>query len=292
MPRMISPGSGLPVGRKRESNNATLPASADLSSPGLDIVDRVEASALESVPFDHVYLDGVFSRETYDRLLEHLPETGRYRELRHREAIRPDGRSARHKFYLFPEHIALLPPAQRAVWLEVSRVLRSPALQDAFKRKFRRALEGRFSRSIERLTFYPVPMLLRDFGGYRIGIHGDSVSKAITAQLYLPRDGSQAHLGTRFHEGRDGEAARRIKALAFRPATGYAFPVVYHATWHSVAPTSEADGERNSLMLTYYVQNGVVDRLAERAKRLWVFSAYAVRRQHYNPPHRLSSDLA
>jgi hypothetical protein len=275
---MISPGSGLPVGRKRGSNNATLPASTELSSLGLDIVDRVEASALESVPFDHVYLDGVFSRETYDRLLEHLPETGRYRELRHREAIRPDGRSARRKFYLFPEHIALLPPAQRAVWLEVSRVLRSPALQDAFKRKFRRALEGRFSRSIERLTFYPVPMLLRDFGGYRIGIHGDSVSKAITAQLYLPRDGSQAHLGTRFHEGRDGEAARRIKALAFRPATGYAFPVVYHATWHSVAPTSDADGERNSLMLTYYVQNGVVDRLAERVKRLWVFFAYAVRR--------------
>jgi hypothetical protein len=255
-----------------------LPASTGLSSLGLDIVDRVDASVLESVPFDHVCLDGVFSRETYDRLLEHLPETSRYRELRHREAMRPDGRSARRKFYLFPEHIALLPPAQGAVWLEVSRVLRSPALQDAFKRKFRRVLEGRFSRSIERLTFYPVAMLLRDLGGYRIGIHGDSVSKALTVQLYLPRDGSQAHLGTRFHEGRDGEAARRIKALAFRPATGYAFPVVYHATWHSVAPTSEADGERNSLMLTYYVQNGVVDRLAERAKRLSVFFAYAVRR--------------
>lgn len=250
----------------------------DLSSLGLDIVDRVDASALEAVPFDHVYLDGVFSRGTYDRLLAHLPETSRYRELRHREAMRPDGRSARRKFYLFPEHIALLPPAQRAVWLEVSRVLRSLALQDALKRKFRRALEARFSRSIERLTFYPVPMLLRDLGGYRIGIHGDSVSKAITVQLYLPRDGSQAHLGTRFHEGRDGDAARRIKTLAFRPATAYAFPVVYHATWHSVAPTSDADGERNSLMLTYYVQNGVLDRLAERAKRLWVFFAYAVRR--------------
>ncbi|PYM76507.1 MAG: hypothetical protein DME03_08850, partial [Candidatus Rokuibacteriota bacterium] len=74
--------------------------SADLSALGLDIVDRVEASALESVPFDHVYLDGVFSRETYDRLLEHLPETERYRELRHRQAMRPDGRSARRKFYL------------------------------------------------------------------------------------------------------------------------------------------------------------------------------------------------
>ena len=254
-----------------------MPASADLSSLGLDVVERVEASALESVPFDHVYLDDIFSRETYDRLLDHLPETGRYRELRHREAIGPDGRSARRKFYLFPEHIALLPPAQRAIWLEVSRLLRSPALQDAFKRKFRRALEARFNRSIERLTFYPVPMLLRDLGGYRIGIHNDSMSKAITVQFYLPRDESQAHLGTRFHEGRHGEAAGRTKTLAFRPASAYAFPVLYHATWHSVAQTADADGERNSLMLTYYVQHGT-DWLVERAKRLWVFLAYATRR--------------
>jgi hypothetical protein len=254
-----------------------VPVSAHLSSLGLDIVDRVEASALESVPFDHVYLDGFCSQETYDRLLDHLPDTGRYRELRHRQAIRPDGRSARRKFYLFPEHIALLPPAPRAVWLEVSRVLRSLALQDAFKRKFRRALETRFNRSIERLTFYPVPMLLRDLGGYRIGIHNDSMSKAITVQFYLPRDESQAHLGTRFHEGRNGEAAGRLKTLAFRPASVYAFPVLYHATWHSVAQTADSDGERNSLMLTYYVQNGM-DWPVERAKRLWVFLAYAARR--------------
>ena len=31
-------------------------------------------------------------------------------------------------------------------------------------------------------------------------------------------------------------------------------------------------------MLTYYVLNGAFDRLAERAKRLWVFFAYAMRR--------------
>jgi hypothetical protein len=255
-----------------------VPVSTDLSSLGLDIVDCVEASALESVPFDHLYLDGVFSRETYDRLLDHLPETGRYRELRHREAMRPDGRSARRKFYLFPEHIALLPPAQRAIWLEVSRVLRSPALQDAFKRKFRRALEGRFSRSVEQLTFYPVPMLLRDLGGYRIGIHGDSVSKAITVQFYLPRDESQAHMGTVFHEGRNGEAALRTKRLAFLPAAGYAFPVIRHKSWHSVPQTADSDGERNSLMLTYHVQQGPLAWLAQRIHRLAVFIGYGLRK--------------
>lgn len=120
----------------------------------------------------------------------------------------------------------LLPAPQRGFWLELSRHLRSRALQDAFKRKVRAALERRFQRSIERLSFYPVPVLLRALPGSRIEIHGDSLSKAITVQLYLPRDDSQGHPGTVFHAGRDGEGAARTKPLALHPASGYAFPVV------------------------------------------------------------------
>src|SRR3989454_1181307 len=178
--------------------------------------------------------------------------------------------SERRKFYLYPEHIMLLPAEQRAFWRRLSSVLRSQELQDAFKRKFRGALERRFGRSIDRLTFHPVPMLLRDLGGYRIGIHGDSLNKAITVQFYLPRDDAQSHLGTILHEGRNGDAALRTTTLKFRPATGYAFPVVYHESWHSVARTSDADGERNTLMLTYYVQAGLFGPLLPPPKRAWL----------------------
>ena len=244
----------------------------------MDLVARVETSRLETEPFDHVYMEGVFPPAYYRRLLDRLPDTARYRELTHRDAMQPDGHSARRKFYLFPEHVMLLPAEQRAFWRELSHTLCSRALQDAFTRKFRGALERRFGRPIERLSLYPVPMLVRDLGGYRLGIHGDSLGKAITVQFYLPRDEAQAHLGTIFHEGRDGEAAQRTKRLAFRPATGYAFPVVYHESWHSVGRTSEADGERNSLMLTYYVQTGVLGWVFHRLKRLWVFIVYATRR--------------
>jgi hypothetical protein len=254
---------------------ARLGAAQDLS---VDLVKGVEASVLEGRPFDHIYLEGLFSPAYYRRLLEHLPATRRYRELTHREAMQKDGHSARRKFYLFPEHIMLLPAAQRRFWLALSRELRSRALQDAFKRKFRSALERRFGRGIERLSFYPVPILLRDLSGYRIGIHGDGLRKAMTVQFYLPRDDSQAHLGTILHEGRDGEAAPRTKALAFRPATGYAFAVLRHESWHSVARTSDADGERNSLMLTYYVQDGLRDWLAQRLQRVLVFLGYGLRR--------------
>jgi len=251
--------------------------STDLRSRG-DLIARLEATPLETAPFDHVYLEKLFPPAEYRRLLDHLPETRRYRELTHREAVQPDGSSARRKFYLLPEHIMWLPREQREYWRGLSRHLRSPALQEAFKSKFRVALEQRFGASIDKLRFYPVPMLLRDLGGYRIGIHGDSLRKAITVQFYLPRDASQAHLGTVFHEGRNGEAAQRTKRLAFVPASGYAFAVVRHKSWHSVPQTADSDGERNSLMLTYHVQQGPLDWLAQRLRRLAVFIGYGLRK--------------
>jgi hypothetical protein len=241
-----------------------------------DLVVAVTTAPLETKPFEHIYVERVLPQTYYADLLQRLPATRRYRELSHRDAMRPDGHSARRKFYLLPEHIRLLPREQRGLWRELSRVLRSRELQDAFKQKFRGTLERRFGRPIERLSFYPVPVLLRDLGGYRIGIHGDSLRKAITVQFYLPRDDSQAHLGTILHEARHGEGALRTKKLAFRPATVYAFPVVYHESWHSVAQTDD-DSERNSLMLTYYVQDGVLGRLFQRLKRVWLLLAYAVR---------------
>jgi hypothetical protein len=255
---------------------ATL-ASPSISSSGLDLAGRIDASAAAERPFLHLYMENMFPPGYYRRLLDLLPETRRYRELTHRDAMQADGHSARRKLYLYPEQIMLLPAPQRAVWGELSRILRSRELQDAFKRKFRSALERRFGRPVERLSFYPVPMLLRDLRGYRIGIHGDSLSKAITVQFYLPRDEGQAHVGTILHEGRDGEAASRTRRLAFRPASGYAFPVVYHESWHSVAQTSDEDGERNSLMLTYYVQEGVGGWLLQRLKRFWGSLCYPLR---------------
>src|SRR5438105_15228247 len=90
----------------------------------IDLAARVEASALETPPFEHLYLHALFPPGYYARLLARLPATNRYRELRHRQSIQADGRSARRKFYLFPEHVMLLPAEQRVCWLELSPQLR------------------------------------------------------------------------------------------------------------------------------------------------------------------------
>ena len=241
-----------------------------------DLPAKVAATPLRSHPFDHIYMEDVFSPAQYRRMMEAMPATSSFHELRHRDAVRPDGKSTRFRLYLYPEDMVFLPAKQRKVWSEISRVLLSRELQDVFKRKFRRALEERFGKSIDKLNFYPIPILVRDMPGYRISVHSDAMTKAMTIQFYLPRDVSQKRIGTIFHEADRGEGFDRTTTMGFMPATGYAFAVTKQKSWHSVATTTDEDGERNSLMLTYYVQ--------EDSRKWWRWRWHRVKTFFGHPP--------
>ena len=88
---------------------------------------------------------------------------------------------------------------------------------------------------------------------------------AITTQYYLPSDHSHTHLGTSFHK--KGEAGfTKVRTLEFAPNSGYAFPVG-NDSWHGVEKMCDSDGERNSIMLIYYVHQGVFGELFNHAKQ-------------------------
>jgi hypothetical protein len=217
------------------------------------MIAAVDRAALEEQPCEHIAMREVFDPDTYRTLLDALPDMTSFHDLRHRDALRPDGTSTRQRIYLYPEVVRSLPGHQRAVWTAVSKALTSKRLEQAFKAKFRKSLEARFGKKAEQISLYPVPILLRDQPGYRIGIHADVLTKAITVQFYLPTDEAQAHLGTIFHEAESGPGADKVTRMSFLPSSGYAFPVVGKKSWHSAATVQDADGERVSMMVTYYV---------------------------------------
>jgi hypothetical protein len=245
---------------RRAANSASSPIEESL-------LVAVERSPLRRRPFDHIYMEQVVDPASFSQLISALPERHHFHELSHRDAMRADGSSTRLRMYLYPELLWRLPPAQRRVWMPVARALRSKALEDAFRRKFRTALEQRFGKRVDQIELDPVPVLLRDQPGYRIGIHADASLKAITVQFYLPRDSSQRDLGTIFHDGDSGDSAERTTRMPFLPATGYAFPVALTKSWHSTAQTSVSDGERVSMMVTYYVADGLGARLRSVVNR-------------------------
>jgi hypothetical protein len=227
----------------------------------------VERSELRSSPFDHIYMEQVLPQTDYNSIVENIPDHRFFHEQRHPDALRADGRSRRLRMYLYPELLWRLPGEQRRIWGPIARALCSRRLEHAFKEKFRSALEDRFGQPLEAIGIFPVPVLLRDQPGYRIGIHSDAANKAITVQFYLPRDNSLQHVGTIFHEGSSGALASRTTQMPFLPATGYAFPVCATKSWHSASATTEWDGERISMMVTYYVTNDAQTRLRFRIRR-------------------------
>src|SRR4051812_20458213 len=95
-----------------------------------------------------------------------------------------------------------------------------------------------------------VPLLYRDFPGYRIRIHPDTPKKLITLQFYLPVDNNQYHLGTTFHRKRNG-AFEEVKTNPFAPNCAYAF-VRTDESWHSVKELGPKEHIRNSIALTVY----------------------------------------
>lgn len=235
------------------------------------LVAAVDRAELRCKPFDHVYLEDVLDQESYARLLAAMPERRFFHDLKHRDAVRKDGSSTRLRMYLYPELLRRLPPPKRKIWAPVAKALCSTELEDAFKRKFSSALEKRFGKPVEKVGLYPVPILLRDQPGYRISIHSDIGAKAITVQFYLPRDGSQRDIGTIFHESDEGAGAKKVTKMPFMPATGYAFPVSLTKSWHSAAATTQADGERVTMMVTYYVAEGLKGRLYRRLRRALLY---------------------
>ena len=219
------------------------------------LLAAVNAAEVVSDPFVHVQLSGVFPETTYRALLAQLPEDRCYQELRHADAILPDGKSARLRFGFGDTEMAGLPPEQRAFWQRVLQALRDPALEKAFREKLKAGLHERFRDSLSEIVLRPVPELIRDLSGYRIDAHTGIFKKVISTQFYLPEDDSQEALGTGFYRrGSDGKFDT-IHRMPFLPGSGYAF-AVHSRSWHGVEMLPTLARPRNSLMLTYYLKKG------------------------------------
>jgi hypothetical protein len=257
------------VNRERAIRHASGRPTASVDQQLAAAAERAE---LRHKPCDHIYMEHVFEPDTYTALLAGLPDRRFFHDLKHRDAVRKDGTSTRQRLYLYPELLWRLPADLRRVWLPVARALCSSELEQAFKRKFRTALEERFGKPAEKIGMYPIPILLRDQPGYKISIHSDVATKAITVQYYLPGDESQRNIGTIFHESDKGAGAEKTTQMPFLPASGYAFPVSLTKSWHSAAQTTEEDGERVTMMVTYYVADSPLTWLKYRLRRalLWI----------------------
>lgn len=219
-------------------------------------------------PFRHLQLSGVFPADLYAAMMEAMPAASDYRRMsgRAREARNDMGAPTRTKLDLFPEYVRHLPAAARELWTIVGKALCAPTVVEAFRRRLGSGLEARFGERWREVGLYAVPILTRDVAGYSIGIHPDTRRKGITVQLYLPRDRSIEHVGTAFHRRKDDGTYEKSVRMSFAPNTGYAF-AVGGDTYHSVETLGPEVHTRDSILLTYFVDDNPGQKIQNRAKR-------------------------
>src|ERR1700751_826981 len=242
------------------------------------VAAAVDAAPSSEAPFYHQVLDRVFPDGVYAAMLENMPEAADYRPMHGRSKGHDlaDGTHTRVKIDLFPEYIRHLPPQKRAVWDVVGRALCARPVRDAFVRRLAVPLERRFGARFAKTGMYPIPILTRDIPGYLITPHTDTRWKGITVQLYLPRDASTKHIGTIFHDKLADGSLPKVKQMKFAPNTGYAFAVGTD-TWHSADAVGPEVKTRDSILLTYFVDAGMLRFFRNRGKRFGNFLQSEVR---------------
>ena len=236
------------------------------------VVAAIDAGRAVERPFFHLEFDRVFPDDIYARMIAGMPAAGDYRPLpgRNNGNLREDGTSTRVKIDLFPEYIRHLSPEKLPIWDLVGRALCSGEVQAAFVRRLAPGLERRFGKDFAAVGMYPIPVLTRDIPGYRITPHTDTRWKGITVQFYLPRDASATHIGTIFHERLPDGSLPKACQMKFVPNAGYAF-AVGNDTWHSADPVGTEVETRDSILLTYFVDAGLLRVLRNRGKRVGNF---------------------
>jgi len=229
----------------------------------------VEAARFVEAPFYHLEFDRVFPEDLYQKMLARMPDASDYRPMSGRSKSY-DAKPTRVKIDLFPEFIRHLRAEKREIWYEVGRALCSEPVKQAFMKRLAPGLSRRFGENYANVGMYPIPILTRDITGYSILPHTDTHWKGITVQLYLPSDESTPHIGTIFHEKlADGSLPKRCQ-MRFGPNTGYAFAVGDN-TWHSADKVGPEVKTRDSILLTYFVDQGPMRFLRNRGRRVGNF---------------------
>ena len=242
------------------------------------IVRSIDTARAVEKPFFHLEFDHVFPADIYAKILALMPESRDYRPMHGRSKGHDldDGTHTRVKIDLFPEYIRNLPPEKKVLWDVVGRALCSEKVKQAFIRRLAPGLSKRFGADFAKVGMYPIPILTRDIPGYLITPHTDTRWKGITVQLYLPSDDANTDIGTIFHDVLPDGSKPKHTQMRFAPNTGYAF-AVGSDTWHSADAVHNGVKTRDSILLTYFVDQGVLKVLRNRGKRLGNFVLNEIR---------------
>lgn len=211
------------------------------------IIKNVDNAVLEKTPCSHIYVQDVLPIELYEDILRGLPKIDQYEQFKHPDAMYGDT-STRYRLIL-DELPATLPQTIRKFWIWTNEILFSNELKYSFAKKFSDDLEKRFEIPWDKVPIQASAFLFRDVENYKINVHSDTQKKIIVGQFYLPKDDSNADIGTSFYRPNSEGSFEKVCTMLFARNSMYSFPI-NNDSWHAVEKINK-EVVRDSLMLIY-----------------------------------------
>jgi hypothetical protein len=231
------------------------------SSAELHLSYRVANAAIQTYPFPHFFVEGVFPADFYERLQAALPDPEAMRPI---ADVRPvKGYKERFVLELDGDKLAELPAGKQQFWRDLHGWLVGGQFANVVLNKFAPYLDRRF-KDVPSPHFVDEALLVQDTTNYSLGPHSDAIRKVITLLFYLPRDRSQSHLGTSIYVPRDRafrcqggphyphDRFDRVWTMPFVPNALFAFFKTDNS-FHGVEPVEDADTRRWLLLYDIFL---------------------------------------
>lgn len=234
---------------------------------------------LETNPFPHVLVRGIWPADEYGRLLEMFPPLKLYEPFAYEKHKTSDGDSNRRRFQMSNAWLDRLSGETRTFWYSIRSALGSHELKNAIFEKLAPGLSHRYGvspQAAQGLPGFALPELFHETQGYSIKPHPDTRKKVVTMQIALAADDSQEALGTEFYRRsmnpkawlREPRGFEVVKCMPFLPNTAYAFSVLNTLTiksWHGRTAIPGQLGVRNSMLNIWYerAENANLELVAE-----------------------------
>lgn len=222
-------------------------------------------------PFEHFFVQDLFSSEFYQELLSNLPDDPAY----HWTDTKRTGEKERGSFVFNSSCLAKLPQVKREFWTKVGEWMYSPAFSEALMNKFRNEITERFRGESSGAHLLMELKLFRDKINYSLRPHTDKRSRVLTMMLYLPKTDKQKHQGTAIYKPKkaglrcDGSNRHEFEDFdlvgkaPFLPNAGFCF-FKSDRSFHGVARVEEDGGQRDAICFTLHCRKESPKRWIER----------------------------
>jgi hypothetical protein len=212
-----------------------------------DLIESISRAAHTREPFHFLTFRDFFPPDVYAQMASLLPPLPACHELRHKDAIGPDGKSTRLQFGFSDKEFRAMEQDFVNFWLPFRLAITAPDVLEALRNALSDGMRRGFGDRWDKVRLSAHPFLVRDQSAFRIDPHPDIPQKAITFQIYLPRDDSQRDIGTVFYK----EDGGKFHKMDFLPNSGHAFAVTNHSL-HGVETVPPDAGCRDSLLMFLY----------------------------------------